>query len=225
MRLPDRSTPIRLLSAIAAVWVLTVPTVNAQQMPSPGFKSVGRGAPLVADLRKYEIVGPATGVPFGTQPKPGTPKDTVYYAARDGAAPPGVTPLPIAQALQPGTDPPDIGRRDVVDVRHQVRGSRHRAAAGGQRQVGEDQVAQAFGRHRVRVDAFVAAVHRGGKHTAKEEALLWQVQLAVGGGLEVEIAQGPSKLVAMPEEDLVHGHHRLSGQEAPGARVFVAIGQ
>ncbi len=93
-------------------------TAWAQQVADPGFKSVGRGAPLAADVRKYEIVGAATvrqrgngprapgapgatgipgvpGVPGpGAPPAPGAP-GTFVGAARDGAVPPGVTALPV----------------------------------------------------------------------------------------------------------------------------------
>lgn len=71
-------------------------TASAQQVADPGFKSVGRGAPLAADVRKYEIVGAAivrqrNGVPTGA-PGPG---GTFVGAARDGAVPPGIEPLPV----------------------------------------------------------------------------------------------------------------------------------
>src|SRR6185437_3970309 len=67
--------------------------VHAQQVADPGFKSVGRGAPLVADLRKYELVGPSLRVPPGLEAQGKQP--TTLYSARDGAVPPGVTPLPV----------------------------------------------------------------------------------------------------------------------------------
>jgi len=67
--------------------------VHAQQVADPGFKSVGRGAPLVADLRKYELVGPSLRVPPGLDAQGQQP--TAFYSARDGAAPPGVKPLAV----------------------------------------------------------------------------------------------------------------------------------
>ncbi|HTT02903.1 MAG TPA: hypothetical protein VMG11_12535 [Steroidobacteraceae bacterium] len=69
----------------------------AQQVADPGFKSVGRGAPLAADLRKYEIVGASLVRPPGPPGAPG-PRDaprTFVGSARDGAVPPGVKPLPV----------------------------------------------------------------------------------------------------------------------------------
>lgn len=73
------------------------PPAGAQQVADPGFKSVGRGAPLAADLRQYEIVGAAMQRPFGPPGSP-PPRDatrTFVGTARNGDAPPGVTPLPV----------------------------------------------------------------------------------------------------------------------------------
>ena len=42
---------LSLMGASAGAW--------AQHVADPGFKSVGRGWPLAADLRNYDIVGPA----------------------------------------------------------------------------------------------------------------------------------------------------------------------
>jgi len=88
------------VTAIAAL-SLAGASAEAQHVADPGFKSVGRGAPLPADMRdtsKYDIVGPALRRPFG----PGSPgavgitnSGTFLGSARDGAAPPGVTPLPV----------------------------------------------------------------------------------------------------------------------------------
>ena len=52
----------RAAAAIAAVWVGSA--ALAQQIADPGFKSVGRGAPLKADLRNYEVVGATIPVTF-----------------------------------------------------------------------------------------------------------------------------------------------------------------
>src|SRR5262249_11991080 len=70
-----------------------------------------RGAPLAADVRKYEIVGATLVRPRGPGPRgvpgqppvfpaagpPGLPRGTGTFvgAARDGAVPPGITPLPV----------------------------------------------------------------------------------------------------------------------------------
>jgi hypothetical protein len=93
MGLNHRSATVAL-SAIATLLMAAVPA-SAQQVADPGFKSVGRGAPLVADLRKYDFTGPTLSVPIGQQAAPGASAKTLYYAARDGKAPPGVTPLPV----------------------------------------------------------------------------------------------------------------------------------
>ena len=79
-------------SALAALTVVAG-SAWAQQVADPGFKSVGRGAPLVADIRKYEIVGPSLVGPPGP-PKEGEVREFVGMA-RDGKAPPGIKPLPI----------------------------------------------------------------------------------------------------------------------------------
>src|SRR5690606_12938129 len=57
-------------------------------------ESVGRGAPIAADLREYELVGPAIPVTFGPD---GPRVDPAVFigSARNGEAPPGVEPLPV----------------------------------------------------------------------------------------------------------------------------------
>ncbi len=66
----------------------------AQQVADVGFKSVGRGAPLAADLRGYEPTG-AT-IPF-TQGPTGFRRDPANFigSAQNGGAPPGIEPLAI----------------------------------------------------------------------------------------------------------------------------------
>ncbi len=83
-------------SAIAALFLIGA-SAGAQEVANPGFKSVGRGAPLTADLRKYELVGPALRRPFGTPAgPPGAPAAAgPFIAARDGAVPAGVKPLAV----------------------------------------------------------------------------------------------------------------------------------
>ena len=49
---------------VTAVAVLLGSGAGAQQVADPGFKSVGRGAPLKADLRTYELVGATIPVTF-----------------------------------------------------------------------------------------------------------------------------------------------------------------
>jgi hypothetical protein len=85
------------VTVVAASCLMTL-SAGAQHVADPGFKSVGRGAPLVADLRNYEPVGPALvrrpGQPAG--PLVGTSTDRLFIgSARDGAAPAGVKPLPV----------------------------------------------------------------------------------------------------------------------------------
>jgi hypothetical protein len=76
-------------------------TAGAQQVADPGFKSVGRGAPLKADLRQFDIVGPALSRPFGESGRRGgggpsiTDQGTFYGSARNGEVPPGIKPLPV----------------------------------------------------------------------------------------------------------------------------------
>jgi len=65
----------------------------AQQVTDPGFKSVGRGWPLAADVRQYQIVGAAIARNYGSAP--GGSGGTFVGSARDGNVPPGVTPLPV----------------------------------------------------------------------------------------------------------------------------------
>ncbi len=89
----------------AALAALLSTSALAQAIPDPGFKSVGRGWPMKADANKFEVTGatmrPAPGAP-GFSNVPGIPGSTpatrprVFVgAARDGAAPPGITPLPV----------------------------------------------------------------------------------------------------------------------------------
>jgi len=83
-------------SAIAVLCVTAAGAV-AQQVADPGFKSVGRGAPLVADLREYELVGPAMVRAPGAPPGPPSVEANRVFVgtARDGNSPPGIEPLPV----------------------------------------------------------------------------------------------------------------------------------
>jgi hypothetical protein len=89
----------------AALAALVSTTALAQAIADPGFKSVGRGWPMKADANKFEVTGatmrPAPGAP-GFSNNPGIPGATpatrprVFVGlARDGAVPPGITPLPV----------------------------------------------------------------------------------------------------------------------------------
>ena len=65
----------------------------AQRVVDPGFDSVGRGAPLVADANEYPLVGAA--IPFVPQGNGsiGFDTDNMVVAAMNGKAPDGVEPL------------------------------------------------------------------------------------------------------------------------------------
>jgi hypothetical protein len=80
-------------SVIAAVALIGA-SAAAQQVADPGFKSVGRGAPLPADLREYEITGPSIPVTFGPN-GPIRSDESFVGGARNGEAPDGIEPLPI----------------------------------------------------------------------------------------------------------------------------------
>ncbi len=82
------------LVATAVAATLLGASVGAQQVANIGFKSVGRGAPLKADLREYEQVGAAIPVTFG--PNGAIRDDNAFIgSARNGDAPKGVKPLPV----------------------------------------------------------------------------------------------------------------------------------
>ncbi len=82
--------------AAAVASLLAVSGVAAaQNVADPGFKSVGRGAPLKANIRDYQV----TGATLSRGPAPTRPGDVpagVFTGgARNGATPPGITPLPV----------------------------------------------------------------------------------------------------------------------------------
>src|SRR6476661_9958277 len=89
------SSPAFKAFALAASMFVAA-SVGAQQVANIGFKSVGRAAPLAADLTNQEIVG--AGFPI-TFPVPGdltTAKIGDFVgSARDGQSPEGVTPLAV----------------------------------------------------------------------------------------------------------------------------------
>jgi hypothetical protein len=76
-----RSTCAALGLAAAATFTFGGPALG-QQTPNIGFTSVGRGAPI-EDAQKHPIVGPIKFAMLNT------------IAARDGAVPKGIKPLPI----------------------------------------------------------------------------------------------------------------------------------
>jgi hypothetical protein len=69
------------------------PHLRAQRVTDPGFKSVGRGAPLLADLNQLEMTG-ATIRPPTAGGKPDDPSGFIG-SARNGQSPPGITPLEV----------------------------------------------------------------------------------------------------------------------------------
>ena len=72
-------------------WVLSGSPVLAQQVADPGFRSVGRGAPLTADIGDYQPVGAAAG--FGGRGGRGGAAPAL--GAPPGETPPGIERLPI----------------------------------------------------------------------------------------------------------------------------------
>jgi hypothetical protein len=114
------SMSIRRTLRCLATLLLLCQTVGAgaQQVADPGFHSVGRGAPLAValptprtplnfgsatpedwknlldDLQHYPFVGPMILTPRGAPPEAHLPV-VQAGSAWDGAAPPGVQPLPI----------------------------------------------------------------------------------------------------------------------------------
>jgi hypothetical protein len=79
----------RLVAAAIAAVGLTA--AFAQQVADPGFNSVGRGWPLKADLRGQPAVGATLRPTTEIQRVP----PQFIGAARDGAVPDGITPLPV----------------------------------------------------------------------------------------------------------------------------------
>jgi hypothetical protein len=87
---------IRLL-AVALAALVGAATAVAQETAKIDFKSVGRAAPLAADLNKFEVTGPTMRRPFpgGGGGAPPAGEATFVGAARNGQAPAGVKPLEI----------------------------------------------------------------------------------------------------------------------------------
>src|SRR5688500_15119041 len=70
---------------------------NGQQVAKTDFNSVGRGAPLAADLNTYEVTGPPMRRPFpgGGGGAPPAGEATFIGAARNGEVPKGIKPLEV----------------------------------------------------------------------------------------------------------------------------------
>jgi hypothetical protein len=77
-----------------AVATLLGSAAGAQQTAKIDFKSVGRAAPLLVDINKQDIVGPAIRRSFG-QARPAPDEGAFLGTAENGAAPPGIEPLPV----------------------------------------------------------------------------------------------------------------------------------
>ncbi len=82
------------LAAVAALALLgTGASASAQQTAQIDFKSVGRAAPMLDDINKREIVGPAMRRAFGQRQPAAEPQ--FIGTAREGEHPPGIEPLPV----------------------------------------------------------------------------------------------------------------------------------
>src|SRR5688572_32792021 len=81
-------------AAIYLAATLVAGTVAGQQIAATKFTSVGRGWPLAADLRDYELTGATIPLQFGPN-GPIRDQSNFVGSARNGAVPPGVEPLPV----------------------------------------------------------------------------------------------------------------------------------
>ena len=82
-------------TAVFAAAALMTGSAAGQQVANPDFKSVGRAAPLVADLRDYEITGPAIPIVFADGAVSRGSWDDFIGSAHHGATPKGVEPLAV----------------------------------------------------------------------------------------------------------------------------------
>src|SRR5689334_9064247 len=95
---------IRRLAVLAGLSLMGAAAgAGAQQVADPGFKSVGRGAPLAADLRKYEIVGPSLRGFFAPPPNLPIPLDPSDLAKGNAqSTPPGGAASGATASSAPG---------------------------------------------------------------------------------------------------------------------------
>jgi hypothetical protein len=77
-----------------AVASLLGSVANAQKVAQIDFVSVGRAAPLLADLNEYELVGPTLRRTPGQPLREGEVPEFIG-SARNGEHPPGIEPLPV----------------------------------------------------------------------------------------------------------------------------------
>jgi hypothetical protein len=78
----------------SAVATLFGQAATAQQVADPGFESVGRGAPLLADAAEYPPTGATMRRAFNVPPQRGAPPAPFDGSAQNGESPPGIEPLP-----------------------------------------------------------------------------------------------------------------------------------
>ena len=89
------SSPTFKAFALAAS-IFVAASAGAQQVANIGFKSVGRAAPLAADLTSQEIVGAGFPITLAVPGDLTTAKIGDFVgSARDGQSPEGVTPLAV----------------------------------------------------------------------------------------------------------------------------------
>ena len=79
---------------VFVVAALVTGTAGAQQIANTGFRSVGRGWPLAADLREYEVTGPAIPIVFANGAVSRGSWDDFIGSAHHGATPKGIEPQP-----------------------------------------------------------------------------------------------------------------------------------
>ncbi|MCP5145254.1 MAG: hypothetical protein H6978_10620 [Gammaproteobacteria bacterium] len=75
---------------------MLAPSADAQQSPQIDFVSVGRGAPVAADVNDYKLVGATVrGMNAFVGPGRTRPEPKFDGGANAGEVPPGITPLPV----------------------------------------------------------------------------------------------------------------------------------
>jgi hypothetical protein len=99
--MPQVATRFARLSSLFALTALTAATllasaVMAQDTVKLDFVSVGRGAPLKADMNEYQVIGATRRrIPGSPPPAQGGPAPQFIGGAEPGKTPPGIEPLPI----------------------------------------------------------------------------------------------------------------------------------
>jgi hypothetical protein len=98
------------IAALSLIGTTAVAPVSAQEVADPGFKSVGRGAPVAADLRKYDIVGAALRRPFppaaALPANLPIPLDPTTLAGQKPSDAPGAAPAAGARTTTPPAPAP-----------------------------------------------------------------------------------------------------------------------